>query len=528
MDGRRDIYIDFSSEDASGTEATHLMSDDPFDSPVVTNASSDIIIDTTSITDESSPESDELVGCSRCLSVTGSLAKNSAIYVVAGIASAPTALNAFAAPSGQGPEHIGAAWWNSMSLFRQIYSVSSGISSEVVNTIMNALFIPVGWQKLRESIAGFRELPMAIKGSIAILLSLGAAVAAGAIAYTSFAWLPVSYLAVLPTVVSFVITFAGRFISVKSIFSRIRTLLSEDGRTQKLFADKLAHINEAHLDDVERRLNSIILNQFPNKNLDEPLTDAEYQEVIVAVAEMLDGLSNNEDVDLINDATTREAVLRYLGLILDITTAISIMTPTFMTYTQKGFDGVNILADKIAGTSLNEINPFAKAAIGTLPGAPSAMFFAAAGMDFRSNMVEMFKYVYQSPRSIPAMLGLFAVNGIACNSMSSLAQSTINTPGNIFALANNAYGTTYLTFQTIGGFITNMNSCVVKAYLTEPAPAANNVTIQHLVKRTSGEDHPISSETARALRQLNMFAPKQGGYTRVQDQNSVPVFAPNI
>ena len=527
MEGRRDTYIDFSPEDATGNEAAYLLGDDPFGSPIMPLPFNDTIINVESLPDESSPESDELVGESSCLSVTSNITKKSAIYVVAGIASAPTALNAFAAPSGQGPEHISTAWWNAMSLFRQIYSVSSGISSEVVNTVMNALFIPVAWQKLRESLAGFRKLSTATQGSIAILLSLGAAVAAGAIAYTSFLWLPVSQLAVLPTIVSFVITFAGRFISVRSIFSRIRTLLSKDGRLQKLFADKLSHIHETHFNEVETRLERIIQTKFPEKNLDEPLSETEYQELIVILAEMLDEL-NNQHENLIQDATAREAALRYLFLMVDVVTAVSIMAPTFMTYTQKGFDGVNIVTKMISGKSLDGINPFAKVAIGTAPGIPSAMFFAAGGIDFRANMAELFRHVYQSPRSILAMLGLFTVNGIACNSMSSLAQSAISRPDNIFGLANNAYGTTYLTLQTAGGFITNMNSCTVKAFLTSPDPVARDVNVQHLIKRTKGEDHPITSETANALRRFNLFAPQQAHNTHVQPQNNALEFNPNV
>lgn len=520
MLNNRDVVIDFTNEAKSNIESEPLLGGDD----KLTQESIAIDIDTTSDHTETLA-ADPLESADRnaaaersVMSKIGAGLKYASFYIVAAIAASPTAFSALVGPSGQGPEKIGSEWWDAMSIARRILCVACGVSSEAVNTIMNALFIPVAFDKIKASLADIGIPAQAAKSIAALLLGIGGGIAAGALSYSSFLWLPVAALSVIPSTIAFAITFAGRFISIKNIFNRISNLLNANVRLQKIFADKLAHINDNRIEEAEAKLKTIITQSFPDKNADEPLTEAEYQAVIERLAEQLNAMDDLYD-DLIKDTTTTEMLLKYSGLVIDLITAVSILTPAFMTFSQKGFDGVNIISKLVAGTPLTDLHPVAKVGIGAAPGLASAMFYTSAGMDFRGNMVEVFKYLYQHPTSIPGALGLLTANAFASFSMSSVAQAVIDKPDNIYHLANNAYGTTYLATQTAGGLIVNLNSCVVKAYLTNSEPAAQDLTLAHLAKRTSGEDHPISDTTAAALRQFNLFAPKAGENTPVQVQN---------
>lgn len=516
----RDVVIDFTNEAKSNIESEPLLGGD--DEPTQESIAVDIY--TTSDHDDTLA-ADPLEAADRnaaeersFMSKIGAGLKYASFYIIAAIAASPTAFSALVGPSGQGPEKIGSEWWNAMSIARRILCVACGVSSEAVNTIMNALFIPVAFDKIKASLADIGIPAQAAKSIAALLLGIGGGIAAGALSYSSFLWLPVAVLSAIPSTIAFLITFASRFIGIKNIFNRVSNLLNANVRLQKVFADKLAHLNDNHLDEAEAKLKAIITETFPDKKPDEPLTEAEYQSVIEKLAEQLNAMDDLYD-DLIKDTTTTEMLLKYSGLVIDLITAISILTPAYMTFSQKGFDGVNIISKLTTGTALTDLHPAAKAGIGAAPGLASAMFYTSAGMDFRGNMVETFKHLYQHPASIPGALGLFAANAFASFSMSSVAQAVIDKPDNIYNLANNAYGTTYLATQTAGGLIVNLNSCVVKAYLNKPEPAAKDVTLAHLAKRTSGEDHPISDDTATALRQFNLFAPKAAQHTPVQVPN---------
>lgn len=522
MLNNRDMVIDFNDEDMSNIENDPLLGGN--DKP----SSESIAIDIGMISDDDVDNHDAdplaaddraVLASSNILNKIGAIFKYTSIYIIAAIAASPTAFSALVGPSGQGPEKIGSEWWNDMSIARRILCVACGVSSEAVNTIMNALFIPVAFDKIKASLADIGIPAQAAKSIAALLLGIGGGIAAGALSYSSFLWLPVAALSVIPSTIAFAITFASRFIGIKNIFNRVSNLLNANVRLQKIFADKLAHINDNRIEEAEAKLKAIITETFPDKNPDEPLTEAEYQSVIEKLAERLNAMDDLYD-DLIKDTTTTEMLLKYSGLIIDLITAVSILTPAFVTFSQKGFDGVNIISKLVAGTPLTDLHPAAKVGIGAAPGLASAMFYTSAGMDFRGNMVEVFKYLYQHPTSIPGALGLLTANAFASFSMSSVAQAVIDKPDNIYHLANNAYGTTYLAAQTAGGLIVNLNSCVVKAYLSNPEPAAKDLTVAHLAKRTSGEDHPISDVTATALRQFNLFAPKVTEYTPVQVQNT--------
>jgi hypothetical protein len=136
-------------------------------------------------------------------------------------------------------------------------------------------------------------------------------------------------------------------------------------------------------------------------------------------------------------------------------------------------------------------------------------------------MTNMIKYLFEHPGSIPAAVVLLAANGIASNSMTNVGQGVLKKADNIFGLANDAYGTAYLTTLTIGGAMVNTKASVTKAFLCPSEPLAQGVTLSHLKKRLhNADDHPISKEIAGQLRALGLFAKPAVVNTSVQPQHS--------
>ncbi len=529
MQSSRDTIIEFSPEGTAEEQAGLLgnASQQATDQ----TAQNDTILELGNEPEENNEAAQDLLGedgsAPGCLTRVKMVVVNGGIYILAGIAASPSALNALAAPSGLGPEHIGAEWWNNMSTARQIYSVASGGSSFAVNTIMNALFIPVSIDKVKNGLTEMRNgCASVVSNTSALGLGVGSAVAAGAIAYGSFLWLPVSALASIPTVIAFVITFASRYIGIRNIYNRIGNLFNADVRLQKAFADKLEHIDETQIDAVNAKLQNIIAELFPGRDNTKPLTEEEWQLVIAELATKLETIEGLQ----INDATVTETIANAAGTIFDITVSIAIMTPAFMTFTQKGFDGVNILS-KFAGQPLDDIHVTAKAAIGFVPGLASGMSYASGGMDFRNTMTSVIKHLFQNPTSLLPAIGLFAANGVASNSMSNVGQGVINKPNNIFALANNTYGTIYLALLTIGGAMFNMNSSFAKAFLGSSATAAQDLKVLDVAKRLRADDKPISSQTASVLSQSSVLAQppqREQQNTYVQDEDTSNDFVFNV
>lgn len=455
-------------------------------------------------------------------------------YLFAALAAAPSAINALAGPSGQSPEKIGTEWWSAMSAFTKVYSLASGVSSMAINIFMNALFLPVCLQKLSASLKdmrnGWQYIALGVSG---LILAFGAGIAAGALSWNSFLWLPLSALASIPTITGFAITAAARFISIKTIFSRIGNIFNANARLQKELAVKLEHINDQYLGEVNVKTKHIINQLFPDKQ-DQPLTDEEYESVIVQLARQLDALETtltSEGNSLFNNATTTKAVIKYAGLICDILIALTTLSPAYAAFTQKGFDGVNILSKITSGHTLDDLQTGAKAAIGLVPGVASGIFYANAGFDFRSTMTDLIRHLYHNPASIPAAIALLAANGLASNSMTNVAQGIIDKPDNIFAFDHGPYGNAFKATLTIGGAVVNTKASTTKVFLSPPAPNAEDITFADITKQMRNtDDHRISTETVNQLRTLGLFsrpAPAQQ-YTPVQSANIPPDVVINL
>lgn len=185
-------------------------------------------------------------------------AKSLSIAAIAGVTAAPSALNALAMPSGESPDKIGPEWWDKMSDLLKSLSVINAASSLGINFLMNKLFIPTAWNKIISTTR--KEIP---ENLFAMLFGLGGAVAAGAIAYNAFLWMPMGYAtASVPAFISFVVTLASRYIGVKNVFKRIHNWFSDDAKAQVKFADELEHIDEKYLNEIQNRFTAILENMY--------------------------------------------------------------------------------------------------------------------------------------------------------------------------------------------------------------------------------------------------------------------------
>ncbi len=422
-------------------------------------------------------------------------------------AASVNAVNALTAPADISPEDLGTKWWQEMSHFRRGYSIASAISALNINTIMNARFIPQAGQKLKNSLADMRRgCSKILLNIVSVSLGLGAGIAQGSIAYSAYLWLPLGTFTAAPiALLAAVVTFSGRYLSVKSIISRIMNLFNRQARLQHRYADLMEHVNPYYLEYLEMRFHDIMAKLFDDHHPDHQLTDEEYQSLIQALAKELHDLQHAHP-DFILGTTTKEYAAKYAGLLADVTLAILCATSGFMTFDQKGFDGVNTIA-KLANNPLDTLNAGWRGLIGANPGVASFMFFGNHSMDIRRTSVDLVKHLYQNPGSIPGALILLTMNGIGATSMKSVGQGVIRNTNNIFSLTKNAFGSVYLTLITLAGAVGNGNT-IIKSMVAKPEPSLKDLNMAHVIKRlNNADDHPITEETADSLQRNSLFAP---------------------
>lgn len=418
------------------------------------------------------------------------------------LTAAPPALNALTNPSGKTPDQIGQEWWDEMSGGTRAHSVINSASSLSINFIMNAFFLPTAWAKFTTSIKHIFDGPQQFLDNVfSIIFGLGGAVAAAAIAYNAFLWLPAgSISAAVPAGLSFVVTLASRYIGIKNIFKRIHNLFSKDAQNQTEFAEAIEHINEQYLDQVQEKMDNILAEMFKDKALDKPLTPEEFEALAERFTQALSELAEAHP-DLIKGKTTGEYITKYAGLLFDLSLAIFVAgIPASLTFTQKGFDGVSTIA-KFAGNDISGMDPWLKRLIGLVPGLASGMLYTDYGTKIRGILTDLAKHLYENPKDIPFALLALAANGFSTSGPQNVAAGVLKNPDNIIFMEKDTdLGSTYVILNAVAGGIINGGSSLNKAFLSTNKDAVH-VDEKDLAKYLSKvNDHLMSHHVTDQFR----------------------------
>lgn len=441
--------------------------------------------------------------------------------VIGFLNAAPTALYALTGPSGASPEKIGSAWWYGMSVIKRIYSVSCGGASFAINGIMNAKFLVFTPKKVKSTVLKTFNSPSDfIVSTGSLVISLSSATGAAMLSYKSFTWLPYGeYTAAILGAGAGLVLAITRYPSIADILKKPALLFKNRFRFQRKLADKLEHINHEHLATVENELSTIIAELREMHGEINPVTNqAAYEEVLKRLTEKLDQLGEMHP-NLINATSNSEYVKYYTGVLFDTTMALTLFAaPTFITFTQNGYDAVNLISKYASKNTLDELNKGLKILIGLPCGIASAMFYFNSGLKLRDTAVDVVSELYSNPKKIPAYLLLCATNGLASGSMFNVAHEII-TKTNIFNLTDNAPGSTYRIAQGIGGVFVNTIITSREALLDHRENTVEPLSVAGIAAQLRLEDEVLSDESCQQLGQLGLFGRKDRAM-----ENNTPVY----
>ena len=257
-------------------------------------------------------------------------------------------------------------------------------------------------------------------------------------------------VAIVPGTISFITTLAPRYLSTRNNIKRAKLAFDTNANTQREFVDALKHIDVDYLKEIDNKFKSILATQFNSHDTKQPLSNQENEKLMQELAIYLSKLSKAHP-DLINQKTTSEYVIKYAQLIFDFSFAlIAIAPPSFLTQMQKGYDGINLLT----GSSLSDINAYAKRGLGTASGLANAIFYSGSTLDFSTTITNLAKYLYNHPKQIPGALLLLVANYFSSGGMQNVAEGVINKPNNIIGVpSEDPYQSTYVYLMQIGGFV---------------------------------------------------------------------------
>lgn len=424
------------------------------------------------------------------------------------VTAAPVALFALTGPSGSNPSKIGKTWWLAMSIGKRIYSIACGGASFTINGIMNARFLVTTPKKFFSTIKTTFKSP----GDFAISISaIGITLASGAgawmLSYKAFTWLPYGeVLAVAPASLAALIMAFSRYPSIAVMLKKPGHLLRNHFRFQRAFADKLDHINQAHLEEVERELREIITTLRDHYgDIDIRTNHEAYEKLLKQLSAKLSDLSEVHP-DLIRDTSNGEYAKYYASVLFDTTLALALFAAAaFITFSQKGYDAVSLVSKFATGESLDSLDEIAKILIGLPSGLASAMYYGNSGLGLRETMVQVVTELYRAPGKIPAYLALFGINGLASGSMFNVARGIV-AEDNLYGIKDNMLGSTYRIAQGVSAVAVNTIITSREALLgkDEDVHALNISAIANDLRYQ--EEQVLSNESIAQMKHLGLWS----------------------
>src|SRR3990167_1382747 len=393
-------------------------------------------------------------GCQRVAGATryvcahpAEAAKKTATAVLSVAAAAPNTVSAFFAPSKTDPSQVEnlSTWWSGLSLGKQIHSIANGAASAVVNTIMNVLFFPAAARRLSKIIPKTFKSGRDFCRSLVSLIGGGAgATAASGIAYSAFLWLGMPF-AIGAAVFNFLIYFATRFVGITNTIKKVKHFLNPDLRFQKRCVKLLNP-------EYKGQINDFITHYTSNPS------EASFRDLFTELNKLCNERGFN---NVFRKPNKKEKLKKFLGILFDILLLLPIIPSSFISFSQKGFDGIQMFDKLGGGTTIANLHIWAKRAIGFIPGLVSTIFYTATTLDLRPALVRTYDKVRRKKTRIIPVAALMGANALSGASQEGIAGAIASNPDNLYGLQPPSQSTLSQTFvgcAATGGAVTNASS----------------------------------------------------------------------
>ncbi len=465
----------------------------------------------------------DMSACGNCSA--GNAALDAMTWIIAATTAAPTAL--YAAFGTTSPGNINSAWWNDQTTLQQVLTATYGLSSEAVNTIMSALFLPTAANGLINGVKSFTQHP--IRFMAANIGGLAAAFSSFALAYSPFK--PFIGNAGATTFAGFnaLVAFTQRFVGTESLFKRINnTFFSKESALQRDVLDKLSRLSDKHLQEIGKIIQQVNRNE---QDFSPEKQDQVMQALFGALAKKMDALQT-EHGKAIADAPRSAYTFKYLMLIGDLLFATAMGAAVFCSFGQKGyqaFDNIEQIATAGLGHIFSTLHPGLKILLSFLPGMISSAFYFINALDLRATAVHVATEIHHSyqesryrdlARQVFTVACVLTLNGLASKSMLGVGASVANNPNNLFGIpsTNTSIGMLYAVANQIAGGAVNIKSTLAKTFPTQAPPPLlqdfgtndENQALKRYLSKFAAyfsdpSAHPISKENFTNISNLSLF-----------------------
>lgn len=441
-----------------------------------------------------------LLGTGRASSHSGitrklkAAAKLGAQSVVGGITALQNAANAAAAPDDINPSDMSWQWFKDLPADIQTLTILNASSAELVNAILNLLFLQVAWGILA-NLWNRQKNTAAEKFVVAgeLLLALDSAVTLAFIAEDSFTFLPYHTNAI-PASISFATNFASRLTGIDDAIMRGRNFFNKDAKLQTQLLQALTYIDDQ---DKLKETFKKVHDDFLLANQDT--SDLNYPELL---RQFLDTLAVTTSKDDFRLRTAKDKAKAGAGISFDILMAAYIGVCAYITFMQKGYQGkadiVKLFEDDASFTHM------AQALMGVFSGVTSGALYFTRALDFRTMLLDLAEHIIDnrtSPILYLKVATLAAANYFASSSGFNMAEKIVEMTSPNTAIVPMVPGSTIAKLYEYGNqagvLEVNALSTVNKAILNPPTKPDDTLTFKAFLRKLRNPTSILINDESR-------------------------------
>ena len=450
--------------------------------------------------------------------------------LVGGITALQNATNAAAAPDDINTSQISVDWFRDLSPELKAFVIINATSSELVNAILNILFLQSAktilsklWDRQKTS---SKERTIVLSE---LILAVDSAVTLGGIAADNSEFLPY-HLNAAAASLSSITNFASRLTGIDNAVMRGRNLTNDNAKIQRDLYTALSHlVDKERAKKVFIKQRRLLNTQLENDDISD--SDYNYKTLL---ANFIEELATTTESASFQKRTVGSKVLAGSGLMFDILLATYIAVTTFITFMQKGYQGKKDIWDAIThdgtnssdsfSTSSDEassLSPVYKALLGIPSGVTSGALYATRALGARDMIWDMGEYTVMRGKEhfsnsaylqltllLLGVVILGAANYFASSSGFNMAEKIVENPATaiIPMEKGSVIADLYSYGNQLGVAAVNTDSTARKAFLNAPTHPDNTLTYEAFMREIKDPTKILitsaSQDHARRLNEL--------------------------
>lgn len=307
--------------------------------------------------------------------------------------------------SNTSPVDFSWAWWSDLSTQTKILSVSNAFIAFTVATLTRYRYFPDVAKKLLTIFMNCcASLCSFINLQLILLLSLAAAIAAGALGYDSFIW-GGELLAIAAALANFMTVGGFRVTFVSSLFARIAKRFDEDYGFQQRCIEILSKLKKEYAQAFD--------SLFKGQELNEQTV----RELLIKLHEKAQEMEANQAGDSLRlfKAPSRSRQFKYYASTVFDYTFATYLGSCFGDYFAKyGPHGIGIICQQFnPDCDVESWSSLSQIILAILTSLSSGVLGFLTGLDFRQFLAYTYQRIRENPRDILLLGGALICSGIA-------------------------------------------------------------------------------------------------------------------